>query len=94
LFLTLAETTGEAGWATGCEQPSHFQEHALIIVRIQQRTLVIQEEVGAERRMDRLEWERCLAEVEAIGEVIRRTDAGVAGILPADQEGSDVASGC
>ena len=60
-------TIGDMKQRKGLRGSGRVWNANLIVIRIQRRTLVIQEEVGAERRMDRLEWERGLAEVEAIG---------------------------
>src|SRR5260370_28708193 len=43
-----------------------------IVVRVQRRPFVVQKILRVQRRGDRLKRQRCLVEVEAIGEVIRR----------------------
>ena len=45
---------------------------SLVVVRVRRRRFVIQKELRIQRRRDRLERQRSLIEVEAIGKIVRR----------------------
>src|SRR5271165_636692 len=67
-------TPARLAWSAkqeGGASPSTVQPRwNLVIIRSGWRPLVMQKEIRLQRRVDRLESNRCLAEVEAVGEVV------------------------